>query len=166
MEHLTDEANRRGQQCDKESGRKKRWSAREAAAIMINRAHAACRSGHITDVLLFDIQAAFPNMAKGKPVNLMMVRKMNGYHIAWTRRCHSERMVGMIIEGNSMAQCPVEAGVKQGTPGLRIRVALHTSGVNPCQIGRRIGPRQSTVFWRQYQLGGTLKRCRFGHHDT
>jgi len=40
-------------------------SAIDAAAILVNRAHAACTNGHITGVLLMDIKAAFPSVAKG-----------------------------------------------------------------------------------------------------
>jgi len=49
----------------------------DAAAIMIDRPYAAWTNGHITDVLRMDIKAAFPNVAKGRLVNLMTVRKMD-----------------------------------------------------------------------------------------
>jgi len=42
---------------------------------MVGRARAAWTNGHITGVLLMDIQAAFPSVAKGRLVNLMKVRK-------------------------------------------------------------------------------------------
>jgi len=50
----------------------------DAAAIMVGRAHAAWRDGHIAGVLLMVIKAAFPSMAKRRLVNLMKVRQMDG----------------------------------------------------------------------------------------
>jgi len=45
---------------------------------MVDRAHAAWKGGHIAGVLLMDIKAAFPSVAKGRLVNLMKVRQMDG----------------------------------------------------------------------------------------
>jgi hypothetical protein len=45
---------------------------------MVDRAHAAWTNGHITGLLLMYIKAAFPSMAKGRLVNLMKVRQMDG----------------------------------------------------------------------------------------
>jgi len=42
---------------------------------MVDRAHAAWRDGHIAGVLLMDIKAAFPSVAKGRLVNLMKAGK-------------------------------------------------------------------------------------------
>jgi len=41
-------------------------------------------NGHITGVLLMDIEAAFPSMAKGRLVNLIKVRQMDGDLVQWT----------------------------------------------------------------------------------
>jgi hypothetical protein len=48
---------------------------------MVDRAHAAGTNGDITSGLFMDIKAAFPTMAKGRLVNLMTVRQMDGDHI-------------------------------------------------------------------------------------
>jgi len=45
---------------------------------MVDRVHAAWTNGHITGLLLVDIKAAFLSMAKGRLVNFMMVRQMDG----------------------------------------------------------------------------------------
>jgi len=95
---------------------------------MVDRAHAAWTNGHITGVLLMDIKAAFPSVAKGRLVNLMKVRQMDGDLIRWTESFLSERTVEMVIEGNATERHPVEAGVPQGSPVLPILFAIYTSG--------------------------------------
>jgi hypothetical protein len=77
-ELLSEEAKRRGLLSDGQFGSRKGRSAIDAAAIMVTRAHAAWKNGHITGVLLMDIKEAFPSMAKGSLVNLMKVRQMDG----------------------------------------------------------------------------------------
>jgi len=104
-------------------------SAIDAVAIMVDRAHAAIKNRHITGVLLMDIQAAFPSVAKGRLVNLMKVSQMDGDLIRWMESFLSERMVEMIIEGNAMERHPVEAGVPQGSPVSLILFAIYTSGL-------------------------------------
>jgi hypothetical protein len=44
---------------------------------MLDRTHAVWTNGQITRVLLTDIKAAFPSVAKERLVNLMMVRQMD-----------------------------------------------------------------------------------------
>jgi len=71
VELLSDEGERRGLLGDGQFGSGKGRSAIEAAATMVDRAHAAWTHGHITGVLLMDIKAAFPSVAKGMLVNVM-----------------------------------------------------------------------------------------------
>jgi hypothetical protein len=63
-ELLSDEAQRRELLSDGQFGSRKGRSAMDAAAIMVDKAHATWRNGHITGVLLVDIKAAFPSVAK------------------------------------------------------------------------------------------------------
>ena len=63
-ELLSDEAERRGLLSKGQFGSRRGWSAINAAAIMVDRAHSAWKGGHIAGVLLMDINAAFPSMAK------------------------------------------------------------------------------------------------------
>jgi hypothetical protein len=96
---------------------------------MVDRAHAAWNGGHIAGVLLMDIKAAFPSVAKGRLVNLMKVRQMDGDLIRWTESFLSERTVEMIIEGNALERYPVEAGVPQGSTVSPILFPIYTSGL-------------------------------------
>jgi len=45
---------------------------------MVERPPATWENGHITGVLLMDIKAAFPSVAKERLVNLIKVRQMDG----------------------------------------------------------------------------------------
>jgi hypothetical protein len=76
-----------------------------------------------------DIKEAFPSVAKGRLVNLMKVRQMDGDLICWTESFLSERAVEMIIEGNAMERHPVERGVPQGSSVSPILFAIYTSGL-------------------------------------
>jgi hypothetical protein len=77
-ELLSEEAGRRGVLSDGQSGSRNGRSAIDTAVIIADRAHAAWTIGHITGVLLMDIKAAFPSVAKGRLVNLMKVRQTDG----------------------------------------------------------------------------------------
>jgi hypothetical protein len=128
-ELLSEEAERRGLLSDGQFGSRKGRSAIDAAAIMVDRAHAAWTNGHIPGVLLMDIKAAFPSVAKGRLVNIMKTRQMDGDHIRWTESFLSDKAVEMIIEGNAMERHPVEAGVPQASPVSPILFAIYTSGL-------------------------------------
>jgi hypothetical protein len=83
----------------------------------------------ITGVLLMDIKAAFPSLAKGRLVNFMMVRQMVGDLIEWTESVLSERTVQVKIEGNAMERNQVEVGVLYRSPASLILFAIHNSGL-------------------------------------
>jgi hypothetical protein len=114
---------------DGQFGSRKGRSAIDAAAIMVNRAHAAWTNGHIRGVLLMDINAAFPSGAKGRLLNWIKVRQMDGDLVQWKESFLSERMVEMILEGNAMGRHPGEAEVPQGSPVSPILFAIYTSGL-------------------------------------
>ena len=145
-ELVSGEAERRGLLSDGQFGSRTGRSAIDAAAIMVDRAHAAWTNGHVTGVLPMDIKAAwtnghirgvlpmdikaaFPSVAKGRHVNLMMARQMDGDLLRWTESFLPERTVAMIIKGNAMERHPAEAGVLQGSPGSPILFAIYTSGL-------------------------------------
>jgi hypothetical protein len=129
MEPLSEEVDRMGLLGDGQFGYRKGWSAINAAAIMDDRAPAAWTNGHITAVHLMDIKAASPSVAKGRLVNLMQVRQMDGDLVRWTKSFQSETTVEMIIEGNAMERHPVEAVVPQGSLMSPIDFAIYTSGL-------------------------------------
>jgi hypothetical protein len=74
-----------------------------------------------------DIKAAFPSVAKGRLVNIMKVRQMDGDLIKWTESFLLEKTVELIFKGNTMERQPVEAGVTEGSPVSPIIFAIYTS---------------------------------------
>ena len=128
-ELLSDEAERRGLLRDGQFGSRKGRSAVDAAAITVNRAHAGWMDHHKTGVLLMDIKPAFPSVAKGRLVNLMKVRQMDGDLIQWLKSFLSDRTVEIIIKGNDMERHPVEEGVPQGSAVSPILFVIYTSGL-------------------------------------
>jgi len=126
-ELLSAEAERRGLLSDGQFSNRKGRSVIHPAAIRVDRAHAAWTDGNITGVLLMDIKAAFPSIAKGRLVNGMKAKHIDGDLIRWTESFLPESTVEMIIEGNTMTRHPVEAGVLQGSPTSPILFAIYTS---------------------------------------
>jgi len=112
-----------------QSGSTKGWPAIDAAAIKVDTAHAAWTPGHITSVHLMDIKAAFPSMVQGRVVNLIKVRRMDEDLILWTKRFGWEKMVALIIEGNSMERHPVQPRVPQGSAVSQNLFVVYTSGL-------------------------------------
>jgi hypothetical protein len=93
---------------------------------MVDRVHTAWTSSDISSVLLMDIKAAIPSVAKGRQVNAMKVKRMVGDLIQWTESFLTERIVQIIIEGNTMERHPLAAGVPQGSPVSPILFAIYT----------------------------------------
>jgi len=87
---------------DRQFRSRKGRSAIDAAAIMLDRAHAAWTSVYITGVLLMDNDVALPRVAKGRLVNLIKVRQMDGDHIRLTESIQSASTLEMIILGNTI----------------------------------------------------------------
>jgi len=128
-ELLAEEAERRGLLSDSQFGSRKRRSAIDAAAIMVDRAHATWREGTAAGVLLMDIKAAFPRVGRGRLVHTTMGKGIDGDSIRWTARFRSDRTVEMVIESNDMERRPMAAGIPQGSPQSPILFAVYTTGL-------------------------------------
>jgi hypothetical protein len=96
---------------------------------MVDRAHAAWKENNITGVLLMDIKAAFPRVARGRLIQATKAKKIDGDLTRWTERILSERTVKMVIAGNVLQSHPVDAGVPQCSPVSQILFAIHTAGL-------------------------------------
>jgi hypothetical protein len=123
-ELLAEEAERRGLLSDGQIGSRKRRSAIDAAAIMVDRAHAAWREGSVAGVLLMDIKAAFPSVGRGRLVHTMKGKGIDVDLRRWTASFLPDRTVEMVIKGNVMERHLVEAGIPQGSPVSLILFAI------------------------------------------
>ena len=126
---LSNEAERRALSSDGQYGSRKKSSAIDAAAIMVDRAHSAWKEDIITGVLLMDIKAAFPSIARGGLIHAMKAKRIDGDHIRWTESLLPDRTVEMVIEGEVLHSHSVDAGVPQGSPVSPILFAIHTTGL-------------------------------------
>jgi len=70
-ELLAEEGERSGLLSNGQFRRRKRASALDAAAIIVDRAHAAWRECRVASVLLMDIKADFPRVGTGRLVHPM-----------------------------------------------------------------------------------------------
>jgi len=77
-ELLSDEAERRALLSDSQFGSRKKRLAIDTAAIMVDRAHAVWKDDNIMGVLLMDIKAAFPSVARGRLIHSMKAKKIDG----------------------------------------------------------------------------------------
>jgi len=77
-ELLSDEAERRPLLSDDQVRSRKKRSAIEAAAIMVDRAHSGWKEDNITGVLLMDITTAFRSVARRRLIHTMSANKIDG----------------------------------------------------------------------------------------
>jgi hypothetical protein len=87
---------------DGQSCSRKRRSAIDLAAIMIDRAHKAWLYRTVVGTHLIDITAAFPSVATRRPVNAMTGKHMDGDLKQWRLNFHSERTMATVIGGKAM----------------------------------------------------------------
>jgi hypothetical protein len=77
-ELLSDEAERRALLSDGQFGSRKKRSAIDAAAIMVDRAHLAWKEDNIMGVLQMVVKAAFPSVARGMLIHAMKAKQIDG----------------------------------------------------------------------------------------
>jgi len=128
-ELLAEQAERRGLLSNGQYGSRKRQSAIDKVAIMVDRAHAAWRQGHIAGVLLMATKAAFPSVGRGRLLDTMRGKRMDRDLKRWTASVLTDCTVEMVIEGNVIGRHPVAAGIPPGSPVSAILFAIYTSGL-------------------------------------
>jgi len=126
---LSDEAKRTAQLRDGQFSSRKNRSVIDAAAIMVDRVQSAWKADIITGVRLIDIKAAFTSVARGRLIQAMIAKRIDGDLIGLTESFHSDRTVDMVIKGNVLDSHPVEAGIQQGSPVSSILFAIYTTAL-------------------------------------
>jgi hypothetical protein len=58
---------------------------------MVDRAHSAAKQDIITGVLLMEIKAVLPSVARGRLINAMKAKRIDGDLIRWTKSFISDR---------------------------------------------------------------------------
>jgi hypothetical protein len=128
-ELLSEEADIRALVSNGQFDSRQKRSPIEAAAIMVDRAHSAWKEDIITGVLLTDIKAAFRSVARGRLIDTLKAKWLDGDIIRWTETFLSDRKVQMVIEATVLQSHPVEAGVPLGSPVSRNLFAIYTAGL-------------------------------------
>jgi len=77
-------AERRGLLSDDLFGSRRKRSAIDAAAIMVDKAHPAGNEHNIAGALPMPIKAAFPCVARGRLIHAMEAKQIDGDLIRWT----------------------------------------------------------------------------------
>jgi len=129
VEVSSEEAGSRGQLSYRPFGGRKRHSAIDAVAIMVDRALAAWTSGCISCLVQMDSTAALQRVAKESLVSSMKINQIDRDLTQLMELIHSERTVEMIIEGTAMNRHLVEAGVTQCSPVSLNVFASSSSGL-------------------------------------
>jgi len=128
-ELLSDEAGRGALLSNGQFVSRKKRSAINTAAIMVDIVHAAWMEDNITGVLQINIKAAFPMVAREWLIPGMKAKKIDGDLIRWTESLLSERKVAIVTKGNLIQSDPMEAGLPQVLPVSLIFFAIHTAGL-------------------------------------
>jgi len=81
---LSDEVQRRAILSNGQFGSRKKRSAIDAAAIIVDRALTTWKEVNITGVLLIEIKAVFPNVARGSLTQGMKAKRTDEDLIEWT----------------------------------------------------------------------------------
>jgi len=161
-EQLSDEAERGALQSDGQFGSRKKWSAIDAAAIMVDRAPSAWKEDNITGVLVTDIKAAFPSIVKADPCN-------EGQEDRW--RSHTmDRELSLRENGGdgNLRQCITESPSGSRCPARLTRVADSLCDTHRWtdEVGGRESPSQRPLLGRRPWMGGNREGREPGGQKT
>jgi len=129
VELLFDDAEKTALLSDGQFGSRKKTSAIDAAASMVGRAQDVWNQDIMTGVLLKDIKAAFPSVARGRLIHAMHANMIDGDLIRWTKSLLPGRTVEMVFEGNVFQTHRMEVGLPKGSPVSPILFAIHSAGL-------------------------------------
>jgi len=115
-ELLAEETERRALLSDSQFWTRKRRSQIDARAIPVQRAPASLREGSIAGAHLMYIKTALPSVGRRILVRKMKSQGIDRDLIWWRASFLSDRANEVVLQGNVMAHCPVEAGIPQGSP--------------------------------------------------
>jgi hypothetical protein len=96
-------------------GRKKR-SAVDAVAYVMNPMHIAWYNGHIAGLLLMDVKGAFDHVNHRRLLTTMVAKKLDGDLIEWTEDFLTNRTVQITVDGFDGEVSQINTGISQGSP--------------------------------------------------
>ncbi|KAL2012391.1 hypothetical protein VTN00DRAFT_5109 [Thermoascus crustaceus] len=110
-------------------GSRKRRSAIDAVACLIQEVHQAWGQKQLAGALFMDVKGAFDHVDPAKLVKRMRELGIDGDLICWVRSFLADRRVQLMIDGTQCPEHPISSGVPQGSPVSPILFVIYLSGI-------------------------------------
>ena len=143
-------------------GCRKRRSAVEAVAVLMNRTQQAWQGKKVAGALLMDVKAAFNNVSRSVLGRTLEELGIEADFIRWTDSFMSDRKVKLVLEGREGEEYGVETGVPQESPVAPILFTAYLSGNLTTWRRDSQGCRgyPSSMMWRGGPMGSQRRRQR------
>jgi len=156
---IADHLERRNKLHDGQYGCRKRRSAVDAVAVLMNRTQQAWQGKKVAGALLMDVEAAFNNVSRQ-----VLSRRLDELGIEldlvrWTDSFMSGRKVKLVMEGREGEEHEVETGVPQGSPVAPILFTAYLSGIFD-MLRRRARVSRVCPLWTTWHGGRKESRRR------
>ena len=110
-------------------GSRRRRSAIDAVACLIQEVHGAWAEKQLAGALLMDVKGAFDHVAAPKLTDRMLELGIDGDLVRWTRSFLADRKVQLVVDGFQCPEKPISTGVPQGSPASPILFIIYISRV-------------------------------------
>jgi len=125
---IADHLERRGMLHDGQYGCRKRRSAVDAVAVLMNRTQQAWQGKRVVGALM-DAKSAFNNVSRPVLSRRLVELGIEPDLVRWTDPFMSDRSVRLVLEGREEEEHEVETGVPQGSPVAPILFTAYLSGI-------------------------------------
>jgi ribonuclease HI len=112
-------------------GGRKRRSAIDAVAYVMNRTQECWKRGQIAGLLLMDVKGAFDHVDRRRLLKTMIAKKVDGDLVEWTEDFMTNRSVQITVDGYHGKAAKVNTGIPQGSPVSPILFAIYLSCLFP-----------------------------------
>jgi len=126
---IADHLERQGKLHDGQYGCRKRRSAVDAVAVLMNRTQQAWQGKRVAGALMMDVKSAFNNVSKPVLNRRLLELGIEPDLVRWTDSFMSDRKVRLVLEGKEGEEYKVETGVPQGSPVAPILFTAYLSGI-------------------------------------
>src|SRR5699024_4561619 len=122
-------------------GSRKKRSAIDAVACLIQNTHEAWKLQQLVGVLFLDVKGAFDHVNPGRLVRRLIEFGLDGDLIRWVQSFLTDRWVQLQIDNTQCPTHPINSGAPQGSPVSPILFIIYLSGVFEVIEGRVPGVR-------------------------
>jgi len=159
---IADHLERRSKLHDGQYECRKRRSAVDAVAVLMNRAQQAWQGKRVAGALMMDVKSAFNNVSRPVLSRRLVELGIEPDLVRWTDSFMSDRKVRLMLEGREGEEHEVETGVPQGSPVAPILFTAYLSGIFDQVEAACLGSKDSHSWttWRGGQTGNRRRRWR------